>query len=274
MARHGRHVRPGRRRHRRAPLRVVRVTLGGGLGQQRPGRLAVGCQLHRPARRPRRLRVARRGQVQARLEQIALGRPRIAALGELVDDPLRARDVAHLEQQQPDLDPRADARAGRIRRRDAGSPRPRLGHPPRPGRRPPAAPADPSAALPGVATCETAIIARPRPAAARRQRPEGTRRVTRLVHGDDGLDPAQGRATEWGRWAPRRWVIDISPAGWCDPDSTRTGQCRARSCMRHDGRSRRWCRPTVPEPDSRRSRGRSDRSSPAALGSAATARLA
>ena len=143
MARLG-DVRSRRRRHGRPPLGIMGVTLGGRLGQQRPGRLAVGGQLHGPARGPRRVRVARRGQVQPRLQQVALRGPRILTLGELVDHPLGSRDVAHLEQQQPDLDPRADARARRARdamqdRGGTGS-----GHPQHRGRRPPARPAGPS----------------------------------------------------------------------------------------------------------------------------------
>ncbi len=193
MARLG-HVASGRRRHVRAPLRIVSVAFGRGMGEQGKGRAAVGCQRHRLARSARRVGISRRGEVQTRLEQITLRGPGVLALRELVDDPLSARDVMHLEQHQPDLDARRHARAGG------------LGHALEDGRG--RRPITRGAAPHGLQQRRTPCPPRSRrgemrdgdhrpadrPAVARREDIQGAHRATRLVHAHDRLDPA-----EWAR---------------------------------------------------------------------------
>ena len=103
----------GRDQDRRAPVGLVHVALGGGLGEQRPGRLAVWCKRHGPLRRRYRLGVAGQSRVPARLRQLASGDASLGTRSNVVDDPLRPGDVRHVqEQQQADLDPRPRARTG------------------------------------------------------------------------------------------------------------------------------------------------------------------
>ncbi len=229
-------------------------------GARRSGASATAA-----ARRTRGVRVSRRCEVQARLQQVALRRPRILALRELVHDPLRPRDVPHLQQQQPDLHPRADARAGRTRPPDGGSP-------------PHLAPVTRRTAAdrlqqrrstgPPRSWCGQMRDRDHRPCRRSDERaatgPPGrarhdAARSTLTI----AWTPRSGRTTEWGRWAPRRWVIDISPAGCCDPGRIRRGRCRApvRACVTAGGRA------MVPTDSTRSgSRGspRADRSSAAA----------